>query len=226
MPAALYPRRADMEFRTRTHSGRNRTHMKQYLLCAVCEQRFDQNGESEVLQRIAAKKRSSFPLQERMRLALPIEEHPTISIFAGDRLGFDMDKFAYFALSLVWRGAVARWNMPGGETTSLLQIGEFEQPIRMFLLGEAPFPAETTVIVIVQCNATARDGISIPPGVSKSGFLDFGFLARGVYFRTVMGPNVPSELRNACCTSARKSIFYGDGERELLESLAPLAPMA
>jgi hypothetical protein len=160
-----------MEYRTRNRSGLNETHLKQYLLCSVCEERFNKNGESEVLRRIAAKSRKYFPLHEKMRLACPREVQKGWARFAGYDLGLDMAKFAYFTLSLVWRGAVARWNMPGGEQTTLFSIENFEEPLRRFLLRDAPFPVDTFVIVFVHSDATGRDALSIPRGTSDFEFL-------------------------------------------------------
>lgn len=225
MPRALYPERGGMEYRTRNRSGLDETQLKQYLLCGDCEERFNKNGESEVLRRIATKSRKRFPLHEKLSLAFPREVQKGWARFAGCDLGLDMAKFAYFTLSLVWRGAVAQWAMPGGEQTTLFSIGSFEEPFRRFLLGNAPFPADTSVIVFVHSDAAGRDALSIPPGTSGFEFLSFGFLARGVYFRACMGKNVPQEFQDFSCTSPRDCIFYGNGEQDVSQAIRPLARM-
>jgi len=225
LPRALYPKSGGMEYRARNGSGLSAAQMKQYLLCKDCEERFDQGGETEVLLQIAAKNIKRFPLHEKLRLALPLRSGKNVLEFEGDRLGLDMEKFSYFALSLLWRGVVAQWLMPCGALTSPLQIGDFEEPIRKYLLGEASYPAQTWVIVIVEANEIARAAFTVPQGVSKSGFPDFGFLVRGVHFRVAMGPNVPMYLQQCCCTLPQRYIFYGSDEQALLASLAPLAPM-
>ena len=57
----------------------------------------------------------------------------------------DHDKLMYFALSVFWRGAVKVWNR-GGDTTDLLDLGQYEEPIRLFLLGKAPVPKDVVVV--------------------------------------------------------------------------------
>src|SRR5437879_1175737 len=114
IPAALYPKGQKLEYGTGTGTGVVVEHMKAPLLCLDCEKRFDQNGESEVLRHIAPKSVKRFPLHEKLRLALPREADASISRFAGYDIGLDMDKFAFFTLSVVWRGAVHQWVFPDG----------------------------------------------------------------------------------------------------------------
>jgi hypothetical protein len=108
MPAALYPRGKKLEFLSPSGVGLLKVQMKAHLLCRACETRFDQNGESEVLRHLAPKVTKRFPLHERLRLALPREEYPDFSRFAGYDVGLNMDKFAYFALSVVWRAPLCQ----------------------------------------------------------------------------------------------------------------------
>jgi len=134
------PKEADLQYATRTGTGVLEDEVKAYLLCIDCEEFFNRNGESEVLRHIAAKSVKRFPLHEKLRLALPREHHPEVSRYAGYDLGLDMDKFAYFTLSVVWRGGVHDWVLPDGTVQSRLELGGFEEPIRLYLLGTAPFP--------------------------------------------------------------------------------------
>jgi hypothetical protein len=104
IPAALYATPKKLEFATVESTGFVDEHIRVPLLCESCEGLFDRNGEQEVLRHIAAKSFKRFPLAEKLKLALPREEYPDLSRFCGTELGMDMDKFAYFALSVVWRG--------------------------------------------------------------------------------------------------------------------------
>ena len=130
IPSAVYATPKNLEFATRQGSGVVDEHMRTPLLCDKCEMLFNQNGESEVLRHIAAKSFKRFPLHERLRLALAREERYDISRFSGVDVGIDMDKFAYFALSIVWRGAVHDWVMFDGSVRPRNEIGDFEPPIR------------------------------------------------------------------------------------------------
>jgi len=218
IPAALYPKSQKLEYATRIGSGVVVEHMKALLLCSNCERRFDQNGESEVLRHIAPKSVKRFPLHEKLRLALPREvEDDSISRFAGYDIGLDMDKFAYFTLSVVWRSAVHQWVFLDGNAAPPIVLGGFEEPIRVYLLGEAPLPPDTAIIVIVCSDEEARKTWVTPSTHVEAMCLNFRFLARGVFFRAMMGRHLPQYFRDRCCTSPRKCIFYGDAKHRMPE---------
>ena len=191
--------------------------MRAPLLCGGCEGLFDRNGESEALKHIAAKSFKRFPLHEKLRLALPREKWADISMFSGDSLGIDMDKFGYFAMSVVWRGAVHDWIMFDGTVRSRNEIGGFEEPMRLYLLGEAPLPPDTAVIVIVCTDDDARKTFTTPVVHVEANCLNFRFFVRGVLFRVMMGGHLPQEFRDSCCMSSRKCLWYGSMKHRMPE---------
>ena len=218
IPAALYPKAQKLEDATRIGSGAVIEHMKVSLLCSDCEIRFDRNGESEVLRHIAPKSVKRFPLHEKLRLALPREmEDDSLSRFAGYDIGLDMDKFAYFTLSVVWRSAVHQWVLPDGNAAPPIVLGGFEEPIRKYLHGEAPLPPDTAIIVIVCSDEEARNTWVTPSTNVQAMCLNFRFLARGEFFRAMMGWPLPQYFRDRCCTSPRKCVFYGDVKHRMPE---------
>ena len=113
MPASLYgKRKRDYELTTINGSLTTQEQMRQPLLCGQCEDRFDRNGESHVLNLIAPKAGKRFPLAEKMAVAPPRDFDGQIArVYA---LDFDIDvaKFSYFAISVVWRATQTRWKMP------------------------------------------------------------------------------------------------------------------
>lgn len=220
IPGALYATPKKLEFATAEGTGFVDEHIRVPLLCEWCEGLFDRNGEQEVLRHIAAKSFKRFPLLEKLKLALPREEWPDLSRFSGIDLGIDMDKFAYFALSIVWRGAIHNWQMFDGSIRRRDEIGDFEGPIRWYLLGKAPFPTDTAVIVIVCPNEEARKVFTAPTVHVEANCLNFRFFARGVVFRTMMGRQLPGFFRDRCCTSPRKCLFYGSIKHRMEEVMA------
>ncbi len=225
VPAALYHSGTkSLQYATRVRTGTLVNHIKDLLLCNACELLLDQNGESEVLLHIAAKVQDEFPLHEKLRVALPRESHPSLDRFAGDDLGIDMDKFAYFALSMVWRAAVHDWRMPDGAVRPRMAIGDFEPPIRKYLLGTGKFPPDTVVIVIVCSDDEARKVWTTPSVNVEANCLNFWFLARGVFFRVMMGYQMPAEFRDICCTSPCKCLFYGSAAHRMPEILQIFEP--
>jgi hypothetical protein len=124
-----------LQYGARSGTGRVERHIKDLLLCSACESLLDQGGESYVLSRIAAKVTNEFPLHRMLSLALPRESYPDISRFSGDDLGIDMEKFAHFALGIVWRATIHDLRMPDATILPRQAIGDFEPPIRSYLLG-------------------------------------------------------------------------------------------
>lgn len=220
MPAALYGiRKRDFEIITATGTLKTQVQMKQPLLCRDCEGRFDKGGESHVLEMIAPKSRRAFPLHDRMRIAYPRDSDPSISRFYGPDFGLDMDKFAYFAISVVWRLAATQWEMQDNSQTRPLNLGSFQENMRRYLLGETPLPSDMAVIVIVCNDAKSRETFFLPCRSVEAGCLNFRFLARGIFFRVLVGYQMWPSLKEASCTSRFKCIWYGDGERRTLEAL-------
>jgi hypothetical protein len=161
-----------------------------------------------------------FPLHEKLSLALAREEWPEYSRFSGQDLGIDTDKFAYFALSIVWRGAVHDWTMFDGSIRPRDELGDFVSPIRDYLLQRAPLPPDTVVIVMVLSNDQARKIFTTPVIHVEMNCLNFRFFTRGVLFRVMMGRHMPSYFRNRCCTSPRKCLFYGSARHRMEEVMA------
>jgi hypothetical protein len=133
-----------------------------------------------VLSQIAAKVTDKFPLHRKLSLALPRESDPDISRFSGDDLGINMEKFAHFALGIVWRAAIHDWTMPDGTILPRPSIGDFEPPIRSYLLG-GTFPPDTSVIVIV-CSDLQSRSIWTTPTILIEGTVSTSDFKHVAYF--------------------------------------------
>jgi hypothetical protein len=224
IPAALYPtRRQKSATRSRDVVVSGPTpHLKDHLLCRECETRFEQNGESEVLKWLSPKAKR-FSLGEKLKLAWPREQFPSVSRFAAYDSGLDAAKFAYFALSIVWRGAVHEWRLLDDTPATLLDLGPHQETIRKYLAGEAEFPQEVVSVIVIVCgDPEARSLWIIPCQDEEAGCENFRFIARGVLFRVLLGRSIPSFFRDASCVSPRQPIFYGDCSRRLKQDLPDL----
>jgi hypothetical protein len=218
LPAALYAgKKKEYEMATAAGTFMTRTQVKQPLLCNECEQLFSDNGESHVLHAIAPKSRKRFPLHDRMRVAYAREADATSSRFHGPDFNLDMDKFAYFAVSVVWRIAATRWVMPNGVLTEEHNLGTFQENMRRYLLGETPLPSDMAVIVIVCSDTVSRTRFFAPGSFIEGNCINFRFLARGVTFRVMMGYQMLPYLREQSCTMPLKNIWYADCEKRTLE---------
>jgi hypothetical protein len=221
IPKALYPTKnqksATITRETAT-PGRS-PHVKEHLLCRDCETKFTRNGESDVLKWLAPKVKN-FPLADRLNVALPRERFPDVSRFAAYDLGLDAKKFAYFAVSVIWRAAVHAWTLPDGTKTSPLDLGSHEDIIRTYLLGETDFPHDVMAVIVLVCSdPEARQLWIIPCQDEEANCQNYRFIARGVLFRVMVGPNIPQFFRDESCLSPRECIQYGDCSRRVKKEL-------
>lgn len=224
IPAGLYHSgKKGLQYGTRSGTGPLERHIKDLLLCSTCERLLAEGGESYVLSHIAAKVTGDSPLHRKLSLALPREHYPDVSRFSGDDLGIDLEKFAHFALGIVWRGTIHDWTMPDGTLLPRQAIGEFEPPIRSYLMG-GPFPSDTSVIVIVCSDHGSRRIWTTPTILIEANCLNFRFLARGLFFRVMMGYQLPNAFREMSCISPRKCLFYGSAAHRTPELMAIFDP--
>jgi hypothetical protein len=206
-------------------SGRNPKEMKVHLLCNDCEKRFNQHGENEVLKWLAPKSIRRFPLHDRLRVAWPCEDSPKLTAFKCTDVGVDAAKFAYFALSVVWRRAVHEWTGFDDQSLPRWNLGTFGEQLRAFLVGEAAFPPDTAVFVIVCADSYSREFWSVPASDVVFNCLGFEFLARGVYFRALMGKHIPPDSHRLSCALPYERILYGHCREQTIQKLEVLAPL-
>ncbi len=206
--------------------GRNVTattskQVSDYILCSDCEQLLNRNGESWMLRQVWNGKR--FPLLDRLRLAHQDYALPDALVFSGSAVGIDTDKLAYFALSVIWRAAVHRWDTPFGGKTQAIHLGTAEEATRRFLLGQSGFPAAVTLMVTV-CSDTASAGsFFMPCRVSGVPMKGFALLTLGVHFLAYLEP-LPVEIRELCCVkSTRRLIFLKNCEEKTMEAFGKIA---
>jgi hypothetical protein len=225
IPRALYAHgKKGIQFATRSQSGQNPEHLKARLLCFDCEQRFDRLGESEVLRWLAPKARKQFPLHERLRVALPCGEIPPLSIYKGADVGLDTEKFAYFTLSVAWRRTIHEWMNVDGTPLPMWNLGVFAEQMRTFLVGDSGFPPDTAIMVIVCSDEYTRQFWTVPSTDVVHNCLGFEFIARGVYFRGLMGKHLSPDFHSVSCASPYGRILHGHCREMTAEKLQLLAP--
>lgn len=219
-----YSGREKLQFTNLQASGFDPDELKHHLLCADCEARFSKNGEAEVLKHIGPKlvlKR--FPLGDRMRVALARDNDPTLPRYCALDFDVDTEKFAYFALSIIWRRSIHDWGSKNMGVFRRWELGSFAEQMRLYLKGDAPFPSNMAVIAIVCSDALSRKTWTIPAAREVVTCLDYCFQARGIYFRVLMG-NLPPWSYHAHILTPLKPIFFGDCEKYTKEEWEMLNP--
>jgi hypothetical protein len=149
---------------------------------------------------------------------------PSSSRFAAYDFDIDVKKFAYFAMSIVWRRTIHDWVLPDGTALPRWDLRDFAEQMRRYLLGETEFPSNSAVIVIVCSDAVSRKTWTVPASFVEAMCLNFSFLVRGIFFRVMIGKNIPQYFRDYSCLSPRQCIFYGDREKRTSEDLKMLGP--
>lgn len=190
-------------------------HLVGHLLCGECEQRFNKLGEAPVLQLL--NRGDSFPLFERMKLALDIGRSGDATVFSGSDMGIDTTALAYFALSLAWRGSVRKWGTLKGQTTGI-SLGKYQQPIRSYLAGESTFPRDVSVTAAVCSDAGSQLMVNAPWLVETDDkHLQIEILVRGLWFHVLAGTGVPDRYMSLCLMrSPKHPIFLANFSEQFL----------
>jgi hypothetical protein len=188
--------------------------MSAHLLCEECEHRFKMREDVALA---LMNGNNGFPLLERMKLALTVEQGDKVVTFSGAAMGINTDALAYFALSLLWRGSVHVWKTLKGQTTSV-RLGKYEERIRRYLLGETALPDGVYVMVAV-CIDVGAQGTTFPPHLLEgSKYQTYSILVRGLWFHVVADDEAPSAgtSRLCCVKSPKKLIFLKNCSEEFL----------
>lgn len=193
--------------------------VKDFLLCADCEERFSKYERWAAGQVYDGR---DFPLLLRLTLALPFLKTPRLRGVSGVAAGIDTDKLAYFGLSILWRGAAHKWKMPGGQTTSI-NLGSYEDRIRTFLLGETGLPGDIIVVATACTDWLSQGTFYTPCLVRGNPFTAYAFLARGISFTVLVGSDLPASMQELCCVaSSRKPVFAADHRAKSVHSFLHL----
>lgn len=194
--------------------------VKDYLLCGDCEQLLNSNGEKWAAGNVW--NGSDFQLRNRLNLAMPLFPLQDSLAYSGTRVGVDMDKLGYFGASLFWRAGVHVWNVGFGEWSTKLDLGEWEEPLRLFLLGSAPFPANAVLIATV-CSDDESAGCFMTPGKRHGRIVGFGVTVLGI--RYMLLTVIDSVFRELCCMqSGRRLLFARDCAKNTIDAFATLIP--
>jgi hypothetical protein len=206
--------------------------MAEPLLCSDCDGLFSKRGEAYVLPRIRQK--STFPFLDQLKVALEVYRSQEWNIYSGEAVGFDMEKIAYFGVSLLWRAAVHAWTMVDGKTTSVTLEDNYKEDLRRYLLGETGFPKNCFVVVTFATDWASQNACFVPNRIKEVPVTAFGLMTKGLYFRIFFGEDVPREMQQICCASgAGKLLFTRDCEdglietwRKLMENSRPVGNLA
>jgi hypothetical protein len=196
-----------------------------YVFCADCEQRFNKYGEGWVLGKIPHDYGTPFGLQDALEKETPFHIEPGLNLYAGAKISaFDMDKLVYFAASIFWRGAVHEWKTDRGELTPKVELGNHEEPLRKFLLGEGPLPPDVWITTIVWPFKKILNVGFVPAPAHTGDWHRYWFYVSGLGFILHFGSSVPPEVKQRCSDHSPERVItveqdFGDMVVELVKKM-------
>ncbi|MGA8143888.1 MAG: hypothetical protein WB987_08385 [Candidatus Acidiferrales bacterium] len=181
-----------------------------HVLCHNCEERFNVRGEEWLHTRVATP--DGFAIQQILKAAEPKVSGEKLALYAGAEIpALDMDQLAYFGLSVFWRSSAHAWpdpNQPGRKMLGI-NLGPYEESLRLFLLDKGPFPKTASIIVSVwPYDKQPPIAFNTPVSANKGAFHSHMFYVPGIDFKFVAGKALPEEIHHMCAqTSPNRAIL-------------------
>ena len=184
--------------------------IRDYVLCRECEQLFNKKGEDYVM-RLVKQDSGNFPLLELLSKHKPIATGPNSGDrFSGAEIGLDMEKIAYYGLSMFWRAAVHTWpiRVQGQVTGGGKLSADDLEGMRKYLQGESGWPSGIVLQVIVCTDLISQDNVQVPTDWENDVYMGSSMVAYGIFFMLIVGvkPDAP-EWSLHCLTSPQCWIF-------------------
>lgn len=172
--------------------------LRGHTFCADCEDRLSKNGEQWVLGNIPSDYGKPFSLQDALIPETPTFIAENINVYAGRTISaFDIDKLVYFGMSVFWRGAAREWRSSTGATAPPVDLGEFYEPIRNYLLG-GPFPDDVFIVILIH-NLKPVGSAALPVHRATGQYGDFyWFYVNGLGSQLYLGKATPAPIQNVC----------------------------
>jgi hypothetical protein len=220
LPRALYtfcfrPEERSGLFVSGSKSWLSSEQVSQHLLCDECEQRFNQRGEAWTLWHCYRGKH--FRLRELLNAAQPDSESDTLRLYsANDIPGLNTEALAYFAISVLWRGAAASWRFSKDDIEEPIDLGPYEEPFRRYLLDSDSFPLNTAVTIsVASFEGPLLRAMKFPEGSVADGYRTFLFNIPGISFMIFVGKKIPDEVMEFQAAGPGRFILLTDYEKHL-----------
>lgn len=186
--------------------------LRGYTFCHDCEQLLSKKGEKWVLANIPEDQGSQFPLQDALLPENPVFIGEQINIYAGRKIkAFDMDQLIYFGMSMFWRGAAREWKSSQGGIAPTVNLGEYYEPMRQFLLGNR-FPDDVVMLFYVHNLNPVMNAVT-PALLARDHTAEFHwFYLNGLGFKLHLGKRVPEQIRRLCVHCSPEGFVLVDNE--------------
>lgn len=194
-----------------------------YVFCGDCEQRINREGERYALTMMARGGR--FRLLELLEERNPDRRlDNNFDCYITNKLNLDREKLAYFGLSVLWRASTHVWKFSDGQEISIDLGKDYNQKLRLYLMGVALVPAEITMMVVTCSDGISQRGISLPGrGPKTEGSRPYRFGGCGLEFLYAVGNRIDPDTRAVSFIhSPQRWIFKRDCTDKILENYEKL----
>jgi|SRR5271157_1464234 len=214
-----------------TSTSRRQTSFQasQYLLCADCEQRFHQNGEDWVM-RHCYRGGDRFRLRNLLEQSKPIHAGDRTTIYCASSVsGVSIEQIVYFCMSVFWRASVRDWESSGKKYRMISLGTKYQEQIRKYLLGDADFPENAAVMLVVSLKRPAI-AFNFPDTIRISSQHCHTLHIPGMTFQLSLGSQIEDGTTETCIfRSPFHPIFVckdGDArvQRSVLRLMGKIAP--
>ena len=185
--------------------------IRKYLLCSSCEQKFNRHGENEVMAH-CHRGEGKFKLKDIVKSIKPSYTQVKTQAFFSEDLSryLNPQSYAYFALSVFWRGSAEDWG--GTHSHYYGALGKkYSEIFRRFLMGETPFPEDVYVQVHVDFDEPISTNL-MTPGTKKNSLGTYNFKAHhfmipGITFIAMIGGDT-YRYKNAISGTTKSDVIF------------------
>ena len=168
-----------------------------YLLCAECERRFDQNGESWVMFH-CYRGRRVFRLRSLILQTQSIATGPDLAVYSASAISnIHIEKLAYFAASVIWRASLRNLDF-GGAKYEAIKLGPYQEQLRSYLLGQGEFPQNALLHVVLSHLEFPLLAGNHPDSIHVDEGRCHRFHIPGISFLLTFGKHIPANSRLSC----------------------------
>jgi hypothetical protein len=175
--------------------------IKTYLLCLDCEDILSKGGETWVCPKLAWVDRS-FPLYDLLQAAggYIVDADKEGLIWAANNPAIDVEKIVHFAMGIFWKAGVHSWK--GGDSKPMIDLGGYEEEIRVWLRGEGAFPKNMTFNFCVsrpeRAQLTIGQPVEVPVRKLGRTWRHYRLHLVGAMFSINVGETIELEERMFC----------------------------
>ncbi len=184
--------------------------VRDYLLCRLCEERFNEKGESWFLAH-CYRGAGNFRLKELIETIVPSRADRDVAAYSAMNVPeINSERLAYFAASILWRGAAHDWPTEDGPIEPIRLGARYQEGFRQYLLGNAPFPSNAILYVSVIPSKDWSSPMCLPRGgkINATQLWHYYFTIQGVSFTFLLGNVIPAHARKTNTYPSKEKWFF------------------